>query len=308
MRASGRTVLLLFCVCVCAGRDAAAQESFRHLFPLPAQSAFDDQGANPVTSTDSVLLPDRVLLQGTPQAPPPPEPQHTGFAALVRSTASDFAAFPRRKSTWVILGGGLVAAALAHPFDDNVQESLGDSSGAQKFFKAGKYLGSVYVQTGVAVGMYAIGRYALPPESGTHTNKWSHLGFDLVRSTILSQVFVQGIKYAVRRDRPTGECCAFPSGHAATTFATAAVLERHFGYRGAWPTLLAASYVGMSRLADNRHFLSDVIFGAALGTATGWTVVGRHGRENFALLPVPVRGGVAITFARLPPEARGTRR
>ena len=29
--------------------------------------------------------------------------------------------------------------------------------------------------------------------------------------------------------------------------------------------------------------------------ASGWTVVGRHGRDNFALFPTPVKGGVAIT-------------
>jgi len=205
MRASGRTLLFLLCLCVGGVGSAGAQESFRHLFPLPAQIGLDDPASASADVTEGALLPDRVLFQATPQAPPPPEPHHTGVAALVRSTASDFASFPRRKSTWIILGGGLVAAGLAHPFDDNVQESMGDSSGAKKFFKIGKYLGSVYVQTGVAVGLYAIGRYAIPPDEGTHTNKWSHLGFDLVRSTILSQVFVQGVKYAVRRDRPTGE-------------------------------------------------------------------------------------------------------
>jgi membrane-associated phospholipid phosphatase len=308
MRASGRAILFLLCLGVAGARTAVAQDSFQHLFPIPAQTADDASFFAVPSVTDSALAADRILLQAAPQAPPPAEPQHTGFGALVRSTASDFADFPKRKSTWVILGGGAVAAALVHPLDDNVQESWGDSTSAKNVFKLGKYLGSVYVQAGVAVGLYAIGRYALPPESGTHTNKWSHLGFDLVRSTILSQAFVLGIKYAVQRDRPTGECCAFPSGHAATTFATAAVLERHFGYRGAWPTLIAASYVGMSRLADNRHFLSDVVFGAALGTATGWTVVGRHGRENFALLPVPVRGGVALTFTRLNPDERRSKR
>jgi hypothetical protein len=36
--------------------------------------------------------------------------------------------------------------------------------------------------------------------------------------------------------------------------------------------------------------------GAAVGTAAGWTVVGRHGRETFALAPVPVRGGMLLAF------------
>jgi membrane-associated phospholipid phosphatase len=104
----------------------------------------------------------------------------------------------------------------------------------------------------------------------------------------------------VRRDRPTGECCAFPSGHASATFATASVLERHLGYRGAWPTFAIAAYVATSRLHDNRHFLSDVLFGGAVGIASGWTVVGRHGRSNYALIPAPVHGGVMVTVTRKP--------
>ena len=88
-------------------------------------------------------------------------------------------------------------------------------------------------------------------------------------------------EYTVRRDRPTGECCAFPSGHAASAFSSAAVFERHFGERGSWWALTAASYVAASRLVDNRHFFSDVVFGAALGEAVGWTVVGRHGRDCY---------------------------
>ena len=79
------------------------------------------------------------------------------------------------------------------------------------------------------------------------------------------------------------------------TFATAAVLERHFGYRASWPMFAVAGYVAASRLTDNRHFLSDVLFGSALGMAAGWTVVGRHGREDFTLFPVPTRGGVALS-------------
>lgn len=168
-----------------------------------------------------------------------------------------------------------------------------------RVFAPGKWIGTVYVQAGAAVGLYIIGRYVLPHADGEpRTNKVSHLGFDMLRAIIVSQALTQGIKITVRRDRPTGECCAFPSGHASATFATASVLERHLGYRGSWPMFLAATYVATSRLHDNRHFLSDVLFGASLGVATGWTVVGRHGRSNYALMPVPVRGGVMVTLTR----------
>jgi membrane-associated phospholipid phosphatase len=236
----------------------------------------------------------RSSLQGA-QAQTPPEPRHTGFKALIFETASDFNAYPRRQSTWVILGIGGAAAALAHPVDDEVNGKLAGSDAAGKFFAAGKYIGSWYTQVGAATGLYVVGRYVLPHADGApKTNKISHIGFDMVRALVVSQTLTQGIKVAVRRDRPTGECCAFPSGHASATFATAAVIERHFGYRGSWPMFLIASYVATSRLHDNRHFLSDVLFGAAIGISSGWTVVGRHGHDKFALAPAPIHGGVAL--------------
>ena len=79
-----------------------------------------------------------------------------------------------------------------------------------------KYLGMAWVQAGTAVGIYLIGRYALPPGETGRTNKVSHLGFDLLRANLVTQAFTYGIKVAVQRDRPTGECCAFPSGHASS--------------------------------------------------------------------------------------------
>ena len=67
-----------------------------------------------------------------------------------------------------------------------------------------------------------------------------------------------------------------------------------------WPALAAATYVATSRLVDNRHFLSDVVFGAALGEAAGWTIVGRHGKSQYALRPVPIRGGMMVALVRQP--------
>ena len=291
----------LFVAVLAMSVSAEAQESAIDLFttfdtdrplfpaqPLPEWNASSNPKDDPF---------DLNSLQGSSQTPP--EREHTGLAALVYTTAADFKAFPRRRSTWVILAIGGAAAALAHPADDAVNEQLVGSSTVGRFFAPGKYIGSTYVQAGAAVTLYAIGRYVMPKKDGApKTNKVSHLGFDLLRSVIVSQALTQAIKQSVRRERPTGECCAFPSGHAATAFATASVLERHFGYRGAWPTLAVATYVAMSRLHDNRHYLSDVLFGASLGIASGWTVVGRHGRSDYTLLPVPVPGGVAVTLTR----------
>ena len=237
--------------------------------------------------------------QTAPNNETPPTPEHTGWATLVKDTAHDFVAFPRRKSTWTLLGVGAAAALATHPADHYVERHIVGNNTAENVFKLGKWVGSAEVEVGTAVGLWAIGRYVVPAKGESPTNKVSHLGFDLIRAQILSQALVQGIKYSVRRDRPTGECCAFPSGHAATAFAVASVLERHLGYRASWPMLASATYVATSRLVDNRHFLSDVMFGAAVGMASGWTVVGRHGRNSYALQPVPIRGGTMVALVRV---------
>ena len=224
------------------------------------------------------------------------EPDETNWKSLLKHTGSDFLSFPQRKSTWVLLavGGGLALAA--HPADDYVQSHIVGNPTADGIFSVGKVLGNVYFQIGAALTMYIVGEQLTKDADDTRTHRVTHIGFDIIRAQLVAQALVHGIKISVRRDRPTGECCAFPSGHATTAFAAASVLERHFGYRGSWPALVVASYVAASRLVDNRHFLSDVVFGAALGEAIGWTVVGRHGKPKVALQPIPVRGGMMIAF------------
>ena len=313
------TLLAIAAIVAAAPLDVRAQEgvptqlvngeasAYSDLFGSKAErrSPFSDLFASDADSLVTVTpIPSEWLTVDPSQTQKPPEPTHTGFKALLFETGSDFAAYPRRRSTWVILAIGGASAALVHPVDDEVNEKLAGSDAAGKFFAPGKYIGAVYTQAGVAVGLYVIGRYMLPhTDDAPKTNKVSHIGFDMLRALIVSQALTQGIKYAVQRDRPTGECCAFPSGHASATFATASVIERHFGYRGSWPMFLIASYVATSRLHDNRHFLSDVVFGAAVGVSTGWTVVGRHGRSKFALTPMPVKGGVIVAVTRKPPTS-----
>jgi membrane-associated phospholipid phosphatase len=226
-----------------------------------------------------------------------PEPVETNWASLIKDTGRDFASFPKRRSTWVFLSVGAAAALATHPADDYVQRHIVGNETADSIFSVGKVLGSAGFQAGAAVTLYVVGKQLSKGKPGTHP--LTHLGFDLMRTQIVAQTIVHGIKFSVQRDRPTGECCAFPSGHATSAFAAASVLERHFGYRASWPALLAASYVATSRLVDNRHFLSDVVFGAALGEAVGWTVVGRHGKPKVALHAVPLRGGMMIAFVRV---------
>jgi membrane-associated phospholipid phosphatase len=254
---------------------------------------------NPAMGQDVVATDSSPQSSGQAQNVPP-EPAHTGWATFAKDTGRDFLAFPKRRSTWTILAVGGAAALAAHPADDYVERHIVGNSHAHDAFMLGKWVGNSYIESGASVGLWVVGRYVVPAgPGGRRTNKVSHLGFDLMRAQVVTETLVQGVKHAVRRDRPTGECCAFPSGHAASAFALASVLERHLGYRASWPALAAASYVATSRLVDNRHFLSDVVFGAAVGEAVGWTVVGRHGRNEYALEPVTVRGGVMLALVRV---------
>ena len=255
--------------------------------------------ASPVAAqtTESPLAP---VTTGTEPKEIVPTRAHTGWATLVKDTAQNFVGFPQRRSTWTLLGIGAAAAFAAHPADAYVESHIVGNRTADRAFMLGQWVGNVDMQLGAGVGLWAVGRYVIAPAAGeSRTNKYSEIGFDLIRAQILSQAVVGGLKQSIRRERPTGECCALPSGHSASAFAAAAVLERHLGHRASWPALAAATYVATSRLVDNRHFLSDVVFGAAIGTASGWTVVGRRGGNQFALQPVPVSGGMMIALTRV---------
>jgi membrane-associated phospholipid phosphatase len=115
---------------------------------------------------------------------------------------------------------------------------------------------------------------------------------DLMEAQILTEGIVQGLKLIGRRPRPlnpdgtpnANTSFSFPSGHAAVTFAGATVLQQHLGWKAAIPTYIVAAYVATSRLHDNEHYLSDVVFGAATGIIVGRSVTW-HGRNNYPIMP-----------------------
>jgi membrane-associated phospholipid phosphatase len=222
-------------------------------------------------------------------AGPPPTPAHTGVRAMLKGLIGDFGALPSKENLLIAAVGGAAALAV-HPADDNVNAHLVGKGWAKGVFTPGATIGSAATLLPVTAGIYVYGRWRDEP-------KVSHLGMDLLRSLAVAEGVTQTLKYTTRRERPDGSGRnSFPSGHAADTFAVATALERHLGWRGAVPAYLVASYVAASRLRENRHFLSDVVFGAAVGTIAGRTVT-RHGREYYAdirFLP----GGAEVVIAR----------
>jgi len=215
-----------------------------------------------------------------------------GFvSALVHNLGDDVKHIPRRNSVYWWAAG--TAAALAvHPEDKDINARLVSSGAADKIFVPGHIIGSTYLMLGASAATYVWGRAMDQPRA-------QHLGMDLIESSILAEGLTQGMKLIARRDRPVqinggtqSKTYSFPSGHATITFAAATVLQQHLGYRAAIPTYLVASYVAMSRLHDNRHYASDVIFGAATGIVVGRSVTW-HGR-NFYASPMLVPGGAGI--------------
>jgi membrane-associated phospholipid phosphatase len=194
---------------------------------------------------------------------------------------------PSTGSAGILTLGG--AAALgAHSVDSRVNRAFSSGDQRRAVFKAGATLGGTPLQLGAAFTTYAIGRAMNKPCAAA-------LGADLVQAQLMAQVFTIGLKQATRRARPEGSGLSFPSGHTTMAFASATVLQRHFGWKAGIPAYAVASYVAASRMQTQRHYLSDVAFGAALGIVAGRTVPVGHGRQ-LMLTPMAVSRGAGASF------------
>ncbi len=99
----------------------------------------------------------------------------------------------------------------------------------------------------------------------------------LMTSTFISTgVIVWGMKRIIGRKRPLDDVDnpAFPSGHTAYAFAGATLLGRQYP-KLRIPLYIGAGLVGITRIYLGRHYASDVIAGAAVGTITG-ALVSHH--------------------------------
>ena len=116
----------------------------------------------------------------------------------------------------------------------------------------------------------------------------------VVESSALTLALTQGTKYLFRRERPwahfaeppAGEhlgsresALSFASGHASLSFALAvstgslASLRGDDGKEWVWVSgLTFAAATSYLRVAADRHSLTDVLAGAALGATVGWVV------------------------------------
>lgn len=100
-------------------------------------------------------------------------------------------------------------------------------------------------------------------------SSWGRMLVSDVFSVALVAGVVNGLKYSVGTLRPDGSRYnSFPSGHTATAFAAAHILHKEYGGISPWISVAGytvASYVGVSRILNNRHWISDVLAGAGIG-------------------------------------------
>ena len=92
---------------------------------------------------------------------------------------------------------------------------------------------------------------------------------------------------------------SFPSGHTTVAFAAATVFALEYHDKPFIPIIAysAATLIGLSRITENKHWVSDVIAGATLGYLSGKQVVNNYHR--YMKLKQGKKGAVTFTMNSL---------
>ncbi len=141
-------------------------------------------------------------------------------------------------------------------------------------------MGSPYVMGGVSIITTIVG-------AGIHNEKLQTTGESMIESLFWSELITIGAKYAFRRNRPDGGKNGFPSAHTAGAFSTATVLQMMYGWKAGVPAYAFASLVALARVDSYKHFPSDVLMGATIGTviAYGTSKFHKQLHNNFSIMP-----------------------
>lgn len=223
----------------------------------------------------------------------------------------------RRPDSWVWAGAVVAGAAL---LDGPVDRAVPQGGGTRWAWatRALNHGGRPQYAAVALGGAYVGGRLAGARELSSSA---AHVGAALLASGVANGA----LKYAVGRERPsaTGDphrfrpfnaenrWQSFPSGHTVVAFSLATAFSEEADRR--WVT--AASYtgaalVGWSRIYDDKHWTSDVVGGAVVGTlASRATLRHLHRRPHpdgaaVALLPDRVEVRIPVGPSRPGPHSR----
>ena len=190
-----------------------------------------------------------------------------------------------------VLGGTALGAALAYPIDLKVKDyaqtkgllpknvsHFGDRYGGRW---AHKILWSSILATSWA-----------NKEHGR--NVYRKIEYSTV-AMLTNGIITHIMKVSFGRVRPNGGCCkSFPSGHTSHSFTVAAIAHELFGDIIGTVAYLTAPLVAVSRINDNKHYLSDVVFGAGLGTAIGRGFASQYQNGKSIIQP---NSGLSLRFS-----------
>jgi membrane-associated phospholipid phosphatase len=194
-----------------------------------------------------------------------------------------------RDNRW-IFGTATLATLAAFAIDDRVQTYARENGllpeGMARF---GDHYGGGYAH-------WVLWATILTGDRLQHT-PFSETAKKLTASSLA--IFVTGtctglLKTATGRTRPNGQNrLSFPSGHTSHSFTVAALLDGLYGHRVGIPAYAVATVVAVSRIHDDKHYLSDVIFGAGLGTIVGRAFSLQY-ENQFVQINVDGNGGAQI--------------
>lgn len=197
------------------------------------------------------------------------------------------------------LGGIALATVAVMPADASVTEAFRDPGPqGSSVLRRGATIFNGVGDPGVLVAslaMYGTGRVTGRPHLTT-------VGAHATEAIVISGAATALVKLAAGRQRPnveTGDAgdfalgggfrpgrTSFPSGHTTAAFAFASAVTadlramRPDVARVAGPLLYAgAATVGAARIYSDRHWASDVVLGAGIGTFVGHTLVA-HAHAN----------------------------
>jgi membrane-associated phospholipid phosphatase len=95
--------------------------------------------------------------------------------------------------------------------------------------------------------------------------------WSLTKSLGLAAVSTLALNSLIDKDSPNGSSSdAFPSGHAAIAFSSAAYIQKRYGWRPGIPAYAVAAYVGWLRVETDDHDNADVLAGAAVGIVSSY--------------------------------------
>lgn len=166
---------------------------------------------------------------------------------------------PKRLFQATYLGLPLIASGLLEKHFDDKFRRLRNGVMPEFDYRLDNY--TQMAPAAILLGLKAAG---VPSRSS-----WGRMLVSDAISIALMTGVVQGLKHTTNVTRPDGtNNQSFPSGHTATAFMTATMLSKEYGHISPWVSVGAysvATATGLMRMANNKHWLSDVMVGAGIG-------------------------------------------